>query len=260
MRGSTATPLVDIGVNLAHRSFEADLPQVLQRAKDAGVDLVITGTDVAGSRKAAWLAREHGLHATAGIHPHHAKDFEPRHLDELAVLSPVAIGECGLDFNRNFSPRDAQLACFEAQLELAAQLAKPLFLHERDTFDDMHRILARARPKKAVIHCFTGDARALDAYLALDLHIGITGWICDERRGKHLVELVRRIPKGRLMLETDAPFLSPPGAPRRNEPAFLPRVLEAVAKARGEAPEETARHTTETARDFFGLHRLDRSG
>ncbi len=245
--------IVDIGVNLTHRSFEADLSEVLARARDANVAMIVTGTDLPGSRRAAWLAQQHGLYATAGVHPHHAKDFEPRHLDELKALKPIAIGECGLDFNRNFSPRDAQLACFEAQLQLAAGLGKPLFLHERDAFDEMRALLQRHRPKRAVVHCFTGTGAQLDAYLELGLHIGITGWICDERRGQHLLELVPRIPKGRLMLETDAPFLSPPGVPRRNEPGFLPRVLAAVAQARGETPEETARHTTVTAEDFFGL-------
>lgn len=249
-------PLVDIGVNLAHRSFDADRDELVARAKAANVTVIITGTDVPGSRRAAALAREHGLYATAGIHPHHAKDFVPGDLEELEALNPIAIGECGLDFNRNFSPPEAQLACFEAQLQLAARANKPLFLHERDAFDDMRRLLRqhRGRLGAAVIHCFTGNAEALDAYLELDLHIGITGWICDERRGRHLVDLVRRIPKGRLMLETDAPFLSPPGSPRRNEPAFLGKVLEKVAQARSEAPEETARHTTEAARAFFALH------
>jgi TatD DNase family protein len=104
-----------------------------------------------------------------------------------------------------------------------------------------------------VVHCFTGTAQELDAYLKLDLHIGITGWICDDRRGTHLRELVGRIPKGRLMLETDAPFLAPTRAQRRNEPAFLRQVLEAVAQARGEPPAEVAAHTTATAGAFFGL-------
>ncbi|MBL8956000.1 MAG: TatD family hydrolase [Myxococcaceae bacterium] len=250
---SSPPHLVDIGVNLAHRSFEPDLDSVLARARDANVMMVITGTDVPGSRKAAWLAQQHGLYATAGIHPHHAKDYAPRHLAELKALKPVAIGECGLDFNRNFSPRDAQLTCFEAQLGLAAETGLPLFLHERDAFDDMKRLLEEHRPERAVVHCFTGGAAQLDAYLELGVHIGITGWICDARRGSHLLELVPHIPPGRLMLETDAPFLSPPGVPRRNEPAFLPKVLEAVARARGEPPEATARHTTETATAFFRL-------
>jgi TatD DNase family protein len=252
---AVTVPLVDIGVNLAHRSFDADREEVIARAGAAGVTLVITGTDLPASRRAAYLAETHGLYATAGIHPHHAKDFEPSDVDALGALDPVAIGECGLDFNRNFSGRAAQLECFEAQLELAAATHKPLFLHERDAFDEMKRLIERHRSRilRAVIHCFTGDAATLDAYLAMDLHIGITGWICDERRGKGLRELVKRIPKGRLMLETDAPFLAPPNRPRRNEPAFLPSVLDEVARARGEDVGETAAHTTRTAIDFFGL-------
>jgi TatD DNase family protein len=252
--------LVDIGVNLAHRSFEADRAQVIERGLSAGVrQLVITGTDVAGSRRAAWLAKDAPgrLFATAGVHPHHAKDFDAGTIDALKQLAGqpevVALGECGLDFNRNFSPPDAQRACFEAQLTLAAELDKPLFLHERDAFEAMRETLAKFKPRRAVVHCFTGNGPALDAYLELGMHIGITGWICDERRGVHLRELVRRIPRGKLMLETDAPFLAPSRGQRRNEPAFLPQVLEAVAKARDESVEECARHTTEAARAFFGL-------
>lgn len=250
--------LIDIGVNLAHRSFDADRDAVVERALAAGVTkLVITGTDAQSSRHAAQLAatRPGTLWATAGVHPHHARDFPPASLDALRALRPVAIGECGLDFNRNFSPREAQLSCFEAQLGLAIETKLPVFLHERDAFDDLHRIVKahRGALKHAVVHCFTGDARALDAYLELGLHIGITGWICDDRRGTPLRELVKRIPLERLMLETDAPFLAPPRTPRRNEPAQLPRVLEAVAQARGETPEHVAERTTKTARDFFAI-------
>jgi TatD DNase family protein len=252
--------LTDIGVNLAHRSFDADRDAVVTRATAAGVTrLIITGTDLGASRRAAELASGSPgtLFSTAGVHPHHAKDFDSGTLDalrELAALPQVvSLGECGLDFNRNFSPPEAQLACFEAQLSLAAELDKPLFLHERDAFEALHAVLEKHRPKRAVVHCFTGNAQALEAYLKLGMHIGITGWICDERRGQALRALVGRIPAGRLMLETDAPFLSPTRSERRNEPAFLPRVLEAVAQARGEHPDDVAEHTTRAARAFFGL-------
>lgn len=262
--------LVDIGANLGNKAFREDLDEVLARALDAGVEsIVVTGTSVAGSRRAWEIAerkrmRSPRLFATAGIHPHDASQFGPDALVALRELCArpevVAVGECGLDFDRNFSPREAQLRCFEAQLELAAELAMPVFLHERAAHEDFAAILAKHRASipRAVVHCFTGTGEALARYLELDLHIGITGWICDERRGTHLRELVRRIPRDRLMVETDAPFilprdLRPKPRSNRNEPSLLPHVLATVAAARGESAEELARATTETARAFFAI-------
>jgi TatD DNase family protein len=262
--------LVDIGANLGSKAFRDDLEDVLARAQDAGVQVIIaTGTSVAGSRRACEIAaqkrvRSPRLFATAGIHPHDASDYGPDALAALRELCAcsdvVAVGECGLDFDRNFSPPDAQLRCFEAQLELAAELAMPIFLHERAAHDDFARILAkhRSRIPRAVVHCLTGSGEELARCLALDLHIGITGWICDERRGTHLRELVRSIPKDRLMVETDAPFilprdLRPKPRSNHNEPALLPHILRSVASARGESAEELARTTTETARAFFAI-------
>jgi TatD DNase family protein len=234
-------PLIDIGVNLAHRRFDADRAQVLARAHAAGVTrLVVTGTSVAASQAAAALARQHPgvLWSTAGIHPHDARHASPAGLAELREVARApevkAIGECGLDFDRNFSPPAAQEAAFEAQLALAAETGL------------------------AVAHCFTGTAAELDAYLALDLHIGITGWINDERRGLGLRALIARIPSDRLMIETDAPFLTPHDArPKpaggRNEPALLPLVLAAVARAAGRPAAQVAQETTATAAAFFAF-------
>ena len=257
--------LVDIGINLSHRQFGSDREAVIARARAAGVRrMLVTGTSVASTRAAIALARETPgiLFATAGIHPHDASAATPAALGELAALarSPEvrAVGECGLDFDRDFSPRPAQEAAFEAQLDLAAELRKPLFLHERAAHDRFLAILSRVRPRlgPAVVHCFTGVGRELDAYLALDLHVGITGWICDDRRGAALRPLIARIPADRLMIETDAPFLLPPAAKasgRRNEPAFLVHVLEAVARAAGRPVGQVAAETTRTAERFFGL-------
>jgi TatD DNase family protein len=182
-------------------------------------------------------------------------------LRELCAFPEVvAVGECGLDFDRNFSPREDQLRCFEAQLELAAERRLPVFLHERAAHEAFFEVIRRHRPRlsAAVVHCFTGDERALGRYLDLDLHIGFTGWLTDARRGEHLLPLARRVPATRLMLETDAPYILPKNMrpsprDRRNEPAFLGHVLEAVAAARGEPPAEVAANTTRTARAFFGL-------
>ena len=254
--------MIDIGANLTHSSFKEDLGEVVARARAAGVaTLIVTGTTVEESREAAQIAERFDLHSTAGIHPHHAKDF--RNSDELKSIAAhprvVAIGECGLDFNRNYSPHPAQEECFTAQLQLGMDLQKPLFLHSRDAHPRFSEIISSFKPQKAVAHCFTGERDELRAYLDLGLYIGITGWICDERRGKHLLELVREIPRDRLLLETDSPYLTPrdlkpqPRA-RRNEPAFLPHILATVARALGRSAEEVAAETTRNARALFGLH------
>ncbi len=259
--------LVDIGVNLCDKSFASDLAEVMRAAREAGVSrMVVTGTSVAGSERAANLAARFPgqLWSTAGIHPHHASEFDEHTTSALRTLAArdevVAIGECGLDYNRNFSTPEEQRRSFAAHLELASELGMPLFLHERDAKEDQLRMLKEVRDRipKAVIHCFTGDSETLKAYLALDLHIGITGWICDERRGTHLRDIVGTIPENRLMLETDAPYLMPrtirprPKS-RRNVPANLPYVLDAVAEARGTSREELAAATTKVALEFFGL-------
>ena len=259
--------LVDICANLTHESFHDDVDAVLARARGAGVNrLVITGADEAGSEAALDLARHdsHALRATAGVHPHVADAASDRVMDHLRALAadPLVscIGEAGLDFNRDFSPRAAQERLFEAQLELAAELGLPVFAHERDAHERFMAILQkwRHRVPAIVVHCFTGSPEALDAWLDMDCHIGITGWICDERRGAHLLECIHRIPDNRLMVETDAPYLmprdlKPKPKTRRNEPANLPHIVRRIAAARGETPEATARHTTATARDFFGF-------
>ena len=260
-------PFIDIGSNLTHSSFAGDLAAVMERAASAGVTRqIVTGADLAGSRAAAGLAaaHPHALWSTAGVHPHHAAELEParrRELEDLLTLPRVvAVGECGLDYFRDFSPRPAQRAAFVAQLEIAAACGKPVFLHQRDAHEDFTAILAEFRPALAggIAHCFTGGRRELDAYLALDLSIGVTGWVCDERRGEDLRTAVPHIPAERLMLETDAPYLLPrdieprPKA-RRNEPAFLPYVARAVAALRAEPLEELAASTTRNAIGFFRL-------
>jgi TatD DNase family protein len=258
---------VDIGSNLTHESFADDRDQVIARAVAAGVSRqVVTGADVASSQAAAALAAAHPgrLWSTAGVHPHHAAAFEPARrgaLQELLGLPHVvAVGECGLDYFRNFSPPAAQRAAFVAQLEIAVTVAKPVFLHQRDAHADFVAILRdfASAVVGGVAHCFTGGAAELDEYLALGLSIGITGWISDERRGGHLRDLVAHIPAERLMIETDAPYLlprdlTPRPKSRRNEPAYLPHVARAVAAARGETLENLASSTTRNAVKFFGL-------
>jgi len=256
--------MIDIGANLSHPSFRDDLDAVIARARAAGVTrIVVTGTTVLESRVAAEIADRFGLYSTAGVHPHHARDCGPETMGELRKLAihprVVAIGECGLDFNRNYSPHPDQEKWFVAQLELGLELGKPLFLHSRDAHPRFAEILRTHRINKAVAHCFTGEKEELHAYLELGLYIGITGWICDERRGQHLVQLVRDIPADRLLLETDAPYLTPrdlqpqPKA-RRNEPAFLPHILKTVARALGRPAGEIAAETSRNAHALFGIH------
>ncbi|MDH3712714.1 MAG: TatD family hydrolase [Gammaproteobacteria bacterium] len=263
---STPYGLIDIGANLTHESFRGDLPQVLQRAREAGVRrLIVTGADEQGSEQAAQLAATRpDLFSTCGIHPHHAKDCHADTMDKLRALLAehpiVAVGETGLDFYRDFSPRPVQEEWFVKHLQLASEQGLPVFLHERDAHAQFAAILAEhiAELSNVVVHCFTGDAAALTHYLEMGCYVGITGWICDERRGAHLLELVAEIPDDRLMLETDSPYLlprdlKPKPRSRRNEPANLPHVLEAVAAARNQSARHVARETTRNAERFFRL-------
>lgn len=259
--------LIDIGANLTHDSFDRDRDEVIQRARDSGVyRMILTGASAQGSQDAAALAISYpgSTFATAGIHPHHATEYSNDVHQLLQSLTKrknvVAVGECGLDYFRNFSPRDAQRDAFKRQLDLAADTGLPLFLHQRDAHEDFVEILEPRLDNlsQAVAHCFTGTEEQLRKYIAMDLHIGITGWICDERRGTHLKEIVHLIPDDRLMLETDAPYLlprtlSPKPPSRRNEPSFLTEVLRVVADARGQSTEEVAALTTANANRFFDL-------
>ena len=259
--------LIDIGANLTHASFKHDLQQVLDDAENAGVQkIIVTGASDAGNREVQQLIEQYPqqLFATAGVHPHHAGDYT----DESDALirglveggKVVAVGECGLDYNRNYSPHPAQRQVFEAQLTIAAENHMPVFMHLRDAYEEFVEILSdyRADLPAVVAHCFTGTEKELDGLLTMDCHIGITGWICDERRGHHLREFVHKIPADRLMLETDAPYLlprdlKPKPKDRRNVPAYLPHILEAVANAVGKSAQQLAEETTATAKAFFNL-------
>lgn len=259
--------LIDIGANLAHESFAHDLPDVLHRATHAGVRrMVVTGTSLAATEAAIALHAIHPdrLFATAGLHPHHATDYDAATRDALRALAArpgvVAMGECGLDYFRNYSPREAQLKAFAGQLELAVELGLPVFLHQRDAHADFIAVLRDYLPqlRDAIAHCFTGQRNELEDCLALGLAIGITGWICDERRGQHLLPLMKLVPAERLMIETDAPYLLPRSlrprpSSRRNEPAFLTEVAAAVAGARDESTETLAATSTAAAQRFFRL-------
>lgn len=263
----TPLSLVDIGINLAHDSYDHDRDEVIARAHAAGVArMVVTGSSLDSTARAIELCREHPqvMRATAGVHPHHAEAFSVEDGPRLAALMAdpmvASAGECGLDYFRNFSCPKAQRDAFARQLEIAAAAGKPVFLHQRDAHADFMAILRDYLPdiSKAVVHCFTGSGPELDEYLAEGLYIGITGWVCDERRGLAVKELTRRIPLDRLMIETDGPYLLPRNLPekvshRRNEPVYLPFVLKAISEVRTEPAEEIAAASTANAMIFFGL-------
>jgi len=259
--------MIDIGINLTNKRFDKDLDEVISNAKQVGVkQLIVTGTNIAESEQALTLAKNYPdfIYSTAGIHPHDASHFTEQSLAQLKKLAATpqvkAIGECGLDFNRNFSTTAEQEKAFVQQLELAVECQLPVFMHERDA---NQRFLTLLKPyinqlPNAVLHCFTGSQKELERCLALDLHIGITGWICDERRGQHLLELVKLIPDNRLMIETDSPYLLPRSMrpkPKssRNEPKYLPYIAKVIANARQQELQYFIDNTEKTTRSFFNL-------
>jgi len=259
--------MIDIGINLTNKRFEKDLALVIENAKLAGVTgLMVTGTSIEESQQATELCLQYPnyLYCTAGIHPHDAKTFNNTSIETLRALAKKqqvkAIGECGLDFNRNFSTPADQEYAFVQQLELAVELQLPVFMHERDA---NRRFIELLKPyisqlPNAVLHCFTGSQADLEQCLSLDLHIGITGWICDERRGTELIELVKLIPENRLMIETDSPYLLPRSMrpkPKssRNEPKYLPYIAQAIANARGESLKQLVQQTEQNSKLFFKL-------
>ena len=262
------TDYIDIGLNLTGSSFKSDLEEVMQRAQNASVEqMIVTGTDIEHSKAAIELCEQYSgrLYSTAGMHPHYADDYSPVTQQQLRDLchqeSVVAVGECGLDFNRNFSTPKNQLSAFESQLELAAEVEMPVFLHQRDAHTDFLRVISNARSELGdlVAHCFTGSVEEAVDYLEQDMYIGVTGWICDERRGKALQEAVKEIPLDRIMLETDAPYLLPrdlnekPVQSRRNEPCYLPHICNVVAGYMGVDADELAVAAAKNSKRFFNI-------
>lgn len=259
---------IDIGVNLTGSSFKADVDDVILRARDAGVvQMVVTGTDLEHSEQALAMCHQYAdtLKSTAGVHPHHAGDFDantiPRLRDLCEQAPVVAVGECGLDFNRNYSTPAQQRAAFEAQLQLACDLGLPVFLHQRDAHREFTGMLREYSSglKGAVAHCFTGTVDEALEYIDMGMHIGITGWICDERRGGDLQRAVAEMPLDKIMLETDAPYLLPrnleqtPVNKRRNEPCFLPHIGSVAAAYMHIDSDQLADAALNNTRRFFGI-------
>ncbi|ATN04042.1 hydrolase TatD [Chryseobacterium indologenes] len=257
---------IDIGINLTNKQFCNEHDEIINRALDQGVDhMILTGTSVRGSKESAQIAEEYPgiLFSTAGIHPHDAKSLTDQSIRELKNLLEqdhvISVGECGLDFDRDFSPRPIQEKCYKAQLELAIEVNKPLFLHERAAFKRLNEITDEyiSQLPEAAVHCFTGTLDEAKIYLDKGFYLGFTGAISDERRFKHLEEVIRYVPLDRMMIETDAPFMLPKNMPRiqnrRNEPSFLPYVAQTIARLKRIEISEVADETTETARQFFRI-------
>lgn len=227
----------DAGVNLLDERFDAE--KVIESAIEADVKkLCVITTHAQEWDKAIALYQQYpnNLVYTLGFHPHHAKDAREQDYVRLESLltcpGAVAVGECGLDFNRNFSAQNIQVDVFIAQLNIAKKLGKPVYLHERDAFNQQIDCLVSVFGDNAIngiAHCFTGTQQQMQAYLYKGLYIGITGWLCDFKRGEALRDSIRTLPLNRLVLETDAPYLFPKNVrPRRrqNEPALLPYIAE----------------------------------
>ncbi|THV57826.1 TatD family hydrolase [Chryseobacterium candidae] len=257
---------IDIGINLTNKQFYNEHEEIINRALDNGVEhMILTGTNVRGSKESAEIAEQYPeiLFSTAGIHPHDAKSFNGQSIDELRKLLKqdhvISVGECGLDFDRDFSPRPMQEKCYQAHLELAIEVDKPLFLHERSAFKRFNDITDEylAQLPEAVVHCFTGTLTEAKNYLDKGFYLGFTGAVSDEKRFKHLEEVIKYVPLDRMMIETDAPFMLPKNMPRmqnrRNEPSFLPYVAQTIAHLKKIRISEVADETTETARNFFRL-------
>ena len=263
--------LIDIGINLTNKQFRNDYDEVVNRALDNGVEqMILTGTSIRGSQESADIAEEYPdiLYSTAGIHPHNAKSFNKESISALRKLLQrphvVSVGECGLDFDRDFSPRPIQEKCYSAHLELAIETQKPLFLHERSAFKRFNEITDDYLPNlpKAVVHCFTGSLAEAKIYLDKGFYLGFTGAISDKTRFAHLEEVVRYVPLDRMMIETDAPFMLPkninhreldPYNKRRNEPSFLSYVAQSIAHFKKISISEVAEETTDVAQRFFNI-------
>lgn len=253
--------LFDSHLHLDDAAFASDADAVLTRARGAGVlGFVTVGTSLASSRQAIALAEQHDdVHAAVAIHPHDAVDATPEALGELAALARhprvAAVGETGLDYFRDFAPREAQHAAFRAHLALASQLDLPVIVHSRDAHADVLRLLAEASPRRVVMHCFSDSLDVARTCLDRGYYLGLGGPVT-YRNARRAIDVARFVPPDRLLLETDAPYLPPePHRGRRNEPSYLPLIAWAIAHARGVSAGTVAELTTANAREAFGLSR-----
>ena len=254
--------MFDIGANLTSSHFIKDLDVVLNDSLTAGVEKIcITSSNLDDVKNAKKITEKYkNLYYSVGFHPHNAKDFKIEFLKDMSVYlndpKAICLGEMGLDFNRNFSSKEEQILCFESQLSLTNSISKPLFLHQRDAHEEFLSVLDNHKfNQKLIVHCFTGNLSELEDYLKRDFYIGITGWVCDLKRGKELRNCINQIPEDKLLIETDSPYLSPRKKIRRNEPKFLIDVAEEVARLRNETKDSIINSSYENSLNFFNLHR-----
>lgn len=252
----------DIGLNLFCRQFP-EPEKIIQEAENEGVCCILTGTDNKENIKIDNFVKDHNTFGTAGIHPHNAdgarqEDF--KHIEQILSENKkiVAVGECGLDYDRMFSTKENQIRCLEKHIVLAEKLGKPLFLHERSAADDFIKRFKKHPDicKKSVVHCFTGDRETLERYLSMGFFIGVTGWICDDRRAKELREAVRIIPLDRILVETDAPYLTPKnvqGLDRTNVPQNIIYVVKELAKYMKVSEEDLIDNAKKNTERLFGI-------
>ncbi len=258
--------IFDSHCHLDDNTYDNDLDDVIRRAHDAGVAaMMIAGVDARRSAKAVLIANRYpGLYASVGVHPHDAESCSQATLEGLKRLAADpkvrAWGETGLDYNRMYSPRTDQERWFVAQLQMGADLGLPMIFHERDSQGRFLALLRRHwdAGRQGVVHCFSGTPSDLDAYLELGLYIGITGILTIRQRGAALRDMVRNIPAQRLVVETDAPYLTPTPERnkfRRNEPAFVRTVLQKLSAVRDQDPEALASIIWDNTCRLYGLHK-----
>ncbi len=251
----------DIGLNLFTRSFPHP-EKIIDDAHAAGIQCILTGSEAEENERVQEFVQTHDVYGTAGIHPHSADEAKEEDVDrirEILISNPriLAVGETGLDYDRMYSTKENQLHYFKKLIALAEELGKPLFLHERDAAEDFISCFAGHEDicKRSVVHCFTGNKETLRALLDMGFYIGITGWICDERRADELRDAVSILPLDRVMLETDAPYLTPRGfhLPRTNVPQNIIYVAEGLAQYMGVSVETLVAHAKENTERFWGI-------
>lgn len=251
----------DIGINLFTNSYKDEM-KIINDARDAGVECILTGSSGRENELVNEFTKKHDVYGTAGIHPHEAENATEKNFKRIEKIIKtndkiIAVGECGLDYNRMFSEKEVQLTCFKRHIELAVKLDKPLFLHMRDADEDFIKCFEGYENicKKSVVHCYTSGRKTLEVLLEMGFYIGITGWICDERRADELRNAVEIIPKERLLLETDSPYLTPRGRklPRTNVPQNIVYVAQELAKYMPLSEEEIISNAKKNTEDLFGI-------
>ena len=251
--------LIDSHAHLEMKEFNPDREDVIERARRAGVSYIVTvGTNLVLSRKALSLARQHeNIYATVGVHPHDVARADNKTFDDLCEISRdpkvVAYGEIGLDFFRNISPREKQIEMFNRQLELAVQLKLPVIIHDRDAHEQTLRMVKASGVRRGVFHCFSGDYSMARQCIDLGFYISIPG-VVTYGKAKTIQDVALRAPLSSLLLETDAPYLTPePHRGKRNEPSFIINTAKKVAQIKGLPWEEVADVTARNTINLFGI-------